>query len=148
MERRLRYRVALHPPLQVLEALAERGHEAAAVHGVGVVEHNVQLDHHCGSWRISGPFYGGRRAVLFWFFFWQGPIYFPSRQIFSCPCMVEPNRDDISSGMVAVRPPRNFHDDSERYSALYCFPFHLDQESLPPAFQVLCYIFCRVRCGG
>jgi hypothetical protein len=52
--------------------------------------------------------------------------------------MVEPNRDDISSGMVAVRPPRQFHDDSERFGALYCFPFHLEQESLPPAFQVRC----------
>ncbi len=49
----------------------------------------------------------------------------------------EPNRDDISSGMVVVQPPRNFIDNDENYGPLTCFPFHLENEStLPPGFQV------------
>jgi len=61
----------------------------------------------------------------------------------------EPNRDDISSGMVVVRPPRNFIDNDENYGPLTCFPFYLENESsLPSGFQaflLLCTSFFVLR---
>ncbi len=76
MERRLRRSVALQPPLQVLQALAERGHEAAAVHGVGVVEHHVQLNHHrfWGCAQSRALFMAAEWLFYFGFFFWKGHI--------------------------------------------------------------------------
>ena len=61
--------------------------------------------------------------------------------------MLEPNRDDLSSGMVVV-PPRPIHDNEETSGPLVCFPFYLkEQSSLPTEFLKIVWILHSAQCN-
>ena len=59
---------------------------------------------------------------------------------------LEPNRDDISSGMLVV-PSKPILDDENNYASLLCFPFYLvDESTLPPGFQGLAWVLHSAMC--
>ena len=60
---------------------------------------------------------------------------------------LEPNRDDLSSGMVVV-PPRPIHDNEQIAGPLICFPFHLkEQSALPTDLLKIVWILHSTQCN-
>ena len=60
---------------------------------------------------------------------------------------LEPNRDDLSSGMMVV-PPRAIHDNEQNAGPLICFPFHLkEQSALPAELLKIVWILHSTQCN-